>query len=115
MGFAISGQPSAIAENTTIDYELRVASVPIAWRSRIVRWVPGAGFVDLQEKGPYRTWWHEHSFEADGASTLMEDRVWYAPPFGVLGRLVNSLFIAPALRRIFQYRAEVIRLRFGAA
>jgi uncharacterized protein len=43
----------------------------------------------------------------------MEDRVCYAPPLGPLGRLANRLFIVPALRRIFQYRAEVIRLRFG--
>jgi hypothetical protein len=44
----------------------------------------------------------------------MDDRVCYAPPLGMLGRLANALFIAPALRRIFEYRAEVIRLRFGA-
>ena len=34
---------------------------------------------------------------------------------GVLGRLANRFFIAPTLRRIFQYRADVIQLRFGAA
>ena len=45
----------------------------------------------------------------------MEDRVCYAPPLGAVGWLANRLFIAPALRRIFQYRADVIGLRFGAA
>jgi uncharacterized protein len=86
----------------------------LRWRSRIVSWEPGRRFVDLQEKGPYTSWWHEHSFRADGDRTVMEDRVCYAPPFGPLGRLTNRLFIVPALRKIFQYRGDVIRLRFGS-
>ena len=76
-------------------------------------WRPGERFVDLQQEGPYRSWWHEHTFRADGDTTVMTDRVCYTPPFGLLGRLVNPLFIAPTLRRIFRYRGEVIGLRFG--
>ena len=112
---SITGRVPAIAEGTTIDYRLHVGAVPIAWRSRIVDWRPGARFVDQQERGPYRSWYHEHTFRADGAATVMEDRVYYAPPFGLIGRLANRFFIVPTLRRIFQYRADVIRLRFGAS
>jgi uncharacterized protein len=114
MGFSIDGPAPMIAEGTTIRYRLRVASVPLTWHSRIVNWKPGSGFGDFQEQGPYRSWWHEHSFRTSGTSTVMEDRVCYAPPFGALGRLADRLFIVPTLRRIFQYRADVIRLRFGA-
>jgi ligand-binding SRPBCC domain-containing protein len=113
MRFSLAGPPPEIAENTPIDYRLRVGGVPIAWRSRIVNWEPGARFVDFQEKGPYRAWWHEHSLRAEGTSTVMQDRVCYAPPFGLLGRLANAIVIVPTLTRIFRYRADVIRLRFG--
>jgi uncharacterized protein (TIGR01777 family) len=115
MGFSISGRVPDIHEGTTIDYRLRVGAVPIAWRSRIVDWRPGERFVDQQERGPYRSWYHEHSFRAVGSSTLMQDCVYYAPPLSLLGRLANRLFIVPTLQRIFRYRADVIRLRFGAA
>jgi ligand-binding SRPBCC domain-containing protein len=115
MRFSIAGPVPAIDENTTIEYRLRVGRLPITWRTRIVGWRPGAGFVDFQERGPYRSRWHEHAFRQRGTSTVMEDRVCYAPPFGVLGRLANRLFIVPTLRRIFQYRADVIRLRFGSS
>lgn len=115
MDFAIAGSPAVIGENAVIEYRLRVGPVPIGWRSRIVSWRPGEGFVDLQEAGPYRSWWHEHAFRADGAVTVMEDRVCYTPPLGVLGRLANRLFIQPTLKRIFRYRADVIQLRFGTA
>ena len=89
--------------------------MPVRWRTRITRWEPGRSFVDLQEAGPYRLWWHEHTFQADGGRTIMEDRVYYAPPLGILGRLAHRLFIGRTLRKIFQYRGDVIRLRFGTS
>jgi hypothetical protein len=115
MRFAIDGAAPSIREGAEIRYRLRVGPVPIAWTTRIVRWEPGRRFVDRQESGPYALWWHEHAFRADADRTRMEDRVYYTPPFGILGRLVNRLFIVPSLRHIFRYRGDVIRLRFGAS
>ena len=43
----------------------------------------------------------------------MEDHVYYAPPLVILGRLANRLVIGLTLEKIFQYRGDVIRLRFG--
>ena len=45
--------------------------------------------------------------------TVMEDRVYSTPPLGLFGRLANRVFIRSTLRKIFQYRGDVIRLRFG--
>jgi uncharacterized protein len=115
MKFTIRGAVPPMGVGAAIDYQLRIGPVPVRWRTRITTWQPGRVFVDRQEIGPYRLWWHEHSFRGDGARTIMEDRVYYAPPLGVIGRLVNQLFIVPALRAIFQYRSDVIRLRFGAS
>jgi uncharacterized protein (TIGR01777 family) len=115
MGLRIDGTPPAMAEGACIDYRIRVGPVPsLAWRTRIVKWEPGRCFVDVQERGPYASWWHEHAFEADGARTRVRDRVCYAPPLpSLLGALVNRVVVAPMLRRIFGYRGEVIRLRFA--
>ena len=115
MAFSIQGQGPPMAEGARIDYHVRVGGLPVRWRTRITTWEPGRRFVDLQEAGPYRVWWHEHSFEADGERTVMEDRVYYAPPLGILGRLAHRLFIGRTLRKIFQYRGDVIRLRFGVS
>jgi uncharacterized protein (TIGR01777 family) len=114
MRFHIQGQVPLMSQGAVIDCHIRVGCLPIRWRTRIAAWETGRRFVDIQEAGPYRVWWHEHSFQADGANTIMEDRVHYTPPLGVLGRMANSLFIVPMLKNIFQYRGDVIRLRFGA-
>jgi ligand-binding SRPBCC domain-containing protein len=115
MRFEIQGASPTIAEGTTIDYRLHVGPIPIRWRTRIAEWKPPQRFIDVQESGPYRCWYHEHTFSAQGNRTVMEDHVYYAPPFGVLGRLANRWFIVPRLQEIFAYRADVIRLRFGAS
>jgi hypothetical protein len=115
MRFAIQGQVPPMATGAVIDYRVRVGPLPVHWRTRITSWEPGRCFADLQEQGPYRFWWHEHTFQADGSRTVMEDRVYYTPPLGLVGRLANRLFIRSTLRKIFQYRGDVIRLRFGVA
>lgn len=93
--------PIRLAPGTIIDYRLRIRGIPIRWRSEITVWEPPLRFVDEQRRGPYRTWIHEHRFRPAGEGTLVEDRVRYSH-FG--GRLVNRLFVAPDIRRIFEFR-----------
>ena len=113
MRFTIDGPPPTIVRDTAINYRLRVGPVPVRWRTRITVWDPPHRFVDVQEGGPYRCWWHEHTFRVDGTRTVMEDRVLYAPPFGPIGRIANLALVRAALREIFTYRKDVIGLRFG--
>ena len=115
MRFSIEGQVPPMAAGAIINHRIRIGPFPVRWRTRIASWAPGQRFVDLQERGPYRLWWHEHSFQADGSRTVMEDRVYYTPPLGLIGRLAHGIFIRSTLRKIFQYRGDVIRLRFGVA
>ncbi len=114
MGFAITSVSGPMEDGALIAYRLRVAGVPMTWTTRIDAWEPGRRFVDAQITGPYACWWHEHRFEADGGErTIMEDRVLYGPPLGILGRAANQLFIKSSLRTIFSFRSDAIRLRFG--
>lgn len=121
MGFTITtATPIAMAKGAVIDYRIRAAGVPLSWRTVIDVWeAPAADrldarFVDSQAKGPYASWWHEHHFYRDGHRTVMEDRVLYSPPFGVLGRIANAVMIRSELRRIFCHRSRAIRLRFAS-
>jgi uncharacterized protein (TIGR01777 family) len=108
----VTPQPIDMGDGTVIDYRIGIGPFPMRWRTVIESWRPPQGFIDSQHKGPYRSWWHSHSFRSDGDSTVMEDRVYYAAPLGPLGRIANRLFIARMLRRIFSYRSQAIHLRF---
>jgi ligand-binding SRPBCC domain-containing protein len=95
--------PGAIelSRGMRIEYRLRVHGVPVRWESEIVQWDPPHRFVDVQRRGPYRLWIHEHTFVEEDGVTIVRDRVDYAM---ALGSLVNRLFVARDLRRIFSYR-----------
>ena len=66
----------------------------------------GRSFVDEQRLGPYRFWYHYHEIRPAEDGVLLIDRVFYQPPFGILGRLLHRLYIRKTLERIFSYRRE---------
>ena len=115
LGFRILGRrPDTLGEGAIIDYTIRLAGVPVRWRTRIVDWQPGRQFVDIQERGPYALWEHTHSFRAVPGGVLMRDEVRYAMPFGPLGSIVHSLAVRASLGRVFDHRHEVLAGLFPA-
>lgn len=114
LGFKVLGSSTAeIGAGTLIDYKLRLAGVPLRWRTRIDVWEPSRRFVDLQERGPYTLWHHTHDFEPLAGGTLMRDTVRYKLPAGWLGSLAAGQAVAAAVGRIFEYRSRAIDQRFG--
>ncbi len=104
--------PIALGPGTLIDYRLSLFGVPIAWRTEIETFDPPHRFSDRQLRGPYRHWYHRHTFfdEADG--TRMVDQVEYEIPWGIAGRLARGLFVARTLEAIFDYRRDQIAALF---
>ncbi len=100
-------------EGTLIDYRLRLHGVPLKWQSRIEEWKPDQRFVDVQVKGPYRDWHHTHEFQTVAGGTLLRDKVRFRLPGGLLGRCLGRPFVDADVKKIFDYRAKIIRQRFG--
>jgi ligand-binding SRPBCC domain-containing protein len=101
--------PIEMGAGALIDYRLRLHGVPVRWRTRIAVWEPPMRFVDVQVRGPYALWEHEHSFEPVGdRAVVIRDRVRYALPFGLVGRLAHALFVRRDLARIFDFRTRAV-------
>jgi ligand-binding SRPBCC domain-containing protein len=101
----LSPSKFAVDRGTRIDYRLRIRGLPIRWQNEIIIWEPPTRLVDQQTRGPYRLWIHEHTFSEQEGGTLAGDNVVYAVPGG---KLVQKLFVAPDLDRIFHYRHEIL-------
>jgi len=113
--FAFVGEvPETMRPGDTIDVNVGLGPVRMPWRTRIETIEPPRRFTDAQITGPFGVWFHEHEFVGDGDRTTVIDRVWYAPPFGPLGRLVHWLGLARRLRALFAHRERAAVLRFGA-
>lgn len=113
MGFEIlTPSPILMKEGALIDYRVRVAGLPLRWRTLITAYEPPSRFVDEQLRGPYSFWHHTHEFVEVPEGTLVRDTVRYALPLGALGDLAAGAFVAADLEDIFRYRGKVIAAVF---
>lgn len=107
--------PIALQQDYTIDYTIRWLNLPVRWRTRIIDWTPPRQFIDLQIRGPYTLWHHQHTFEpnSNGSGTVCRDRVLYKLPAGLVGRAVNAMLVRRQLMEIFQFRRQAISQHLG--
>ena len=97
-----------------ISYKITpLLNFPLRWVTEITHVKEKEFFVDEQRLGPYRMWHHEHIFKIKEDGVLMTDIITYIPPFGLLGKLANHLFIKRLINKIFDYRSQTIEQLFN--
>jgi ligand-binding SRPBCC domain-containing protein len=116
VGFQIKEAPESIRVGSLISYTINVLGIPFRWVAEIIAWEPIDRFIDVQTRGPYNLWCHEHKILRDkDGRTVMEDRVIYTMPLGIIGRVIHRLIVMDQLKRIFRFRQRMIMLRFGGS
>lgn len=85
-----------------------VLNIPMRWVTEITHVKEKEYFIDEQRFGPYKFWHHLHQFRIDNGELIMVDKVNYALPFGIIGRIVHSLFVRKRVEGIFDYRKKVL-------
>ena len=87
--------------------------IPMTWITEITKIEEKKLFIDEQKVGPYKLWHHQHIFTIKQDGILMEDIITYTPPFGLIGRIANFLFIKNTINKIFDYRNQVLAKQFN--
>ena len=97
-----------------IQYTVRpILGFKINWVTEITHVRAKEYFVDEQRFGPYTFWHHKHFIKEIEGGVIMEDVIHYKPPFGLLGVLLNFLFINSKLNSIFKHRELELIKTFG--
>ena len=110
----VRGGDTAMYDGQLIECRVEfVRGLRSLWLTEIAHVREGEYFVDEQRVGPYRFWYHEHSFERVGGGAKMTDHVTYVAPFGLAGDVANAVWIANRLKHIFDYRQGKIAELFG--
>ena len=78
-----------------------------------MEWEPPHRFVDLQLRGPYKVWRHEHRFEARDGGTLLSDTISLVLPLGILGQFAYKMKVQSDVDEIFAFRKAKVRTLFG--
>jgi len=102
-----------IEQETVLDYTIRWCGLPIRWQTRIIDFTPKRQFIDLQTKGPYALWHHQHTFEPSDNGVICFDRVFYQLPVPGIRRIVHATIVRKQLTEIFRFRRRVIGEHLG--
>lgn len=83
--------------------------LPFTMTSRVTELERPLRFVDEQVRGPFRSFRHEHLFEAAGSGTLMTDRITLAAPLWLLGAVVERAVLGSYLRTLIEERNAYLK------
>lgn len=82
--------------------------IPLRMTSRITELERPHSFTDEQVRGPFASFRHVHCFEPHDGGTLMTDRIEFAAPLGILGRIAEQLVLERYLRRLIEQRGRYL-------
>jgi ligand-binding SRPBCC domain-containing protein len=111
----LTPMPIVMATGAEIDYKLTLIGIGFKWRTKIALWDPPHRFIDDQLKGPYRIWYHTHSFVAEGERSKMTDQVQFQSPGWIFEPLIHRLFVKPRVEEIFRFRNQAMNETFGVS
>ena len=93
-----------------IEYTVKpLFGIPLYWMTEITNVERFKYFIDEQRYGPYSFWHHQHHFKEVKGGVEMTDIVHNKIPFWFFGDIANNLFVRKQLKKIFDYREQVVK------
>jgi ligand-binding SRPBCC domain-containing protein len=107
---AIAGRTSGlIGLGESVTWEARHLGVRQQLTSKVTAFDCPTYFRDVMTRGAFRSFAHDHRFEAQGGGTTMIDEVEFRSPVGPLGWVVDALFMTGYLQRLLEGRCQAIK------
>ena len=98
-----------IRDGAQVVLRLRAGPLRVRWTLAHQDYIAGQQFRDVQVEGPFAEWTHLHRFVAEGPTRCyLEDRIDYALPLGLIGKVLGGSLLRRKLERLFTYRHRVL-------
>ncbi len=107
---AVAGRMSGlIGLGESVTWEARHLGVRQRFTAEVTAFDRPVYFRDVMTRGAFRSFAHDHWFEARGGVTVMTDDVEFRSPLGPVGWLIDFLFLTSYMRRLLEGRCEAIK------
>lgn len=83
--------------------------IPFTMTSAVTELDRPTRFADEQQRGPFRSFRHEHLFEERAGRTVMVDRIEFQAPLGAIGRVVERILLGRYLRHLIEVRNSFLK------
>lgn len=107
---AVAGVTSGLlGAGEEVTWEARHFGLKQRLRVRMTQFERPKHFQDSMLEGAFRQMTHDHRFEEREEKTVMMDRFEFHSPLGVLGRMVDYLFLERYMRRFIENRNAILK------
>lgn len=107
---AVAGKTSGLIElGESVTWQATHFGIKQQLTSKITEFKFPNYFVDEMVSGAFKSFKHEHFFEVKSNTTLMTDKFYFESPFGILGKLANTLFLKRYMTQLLQTRNQLLK------
>ena len=107
---AIAGRTSGLIElDEWVTWEAEHFGIVQKLTSKITAMDAPDYFVDEMVSGAFKSFKHEHIFEAKGNGTIMIDLFSYISPLGIIGKLADRVFLQSYMTALLVQRNKILK------
>lgn len=107
---AIAGKTKGlIALNETVTWRAKHLGIYQNFTSKVTDCESPSYFADVMLKGAFKSFKHEHFFSYENGVTILKDVMVYKSPLGILGKLVDFLFLEKYMTNFLVLRNKTIK------
>ncbi|QNR83939.1 SRPBCC family protein [Pedobacter riviphilus] len=109
---AIAGKKTGLINlHESVTWRAKHFGIPFEMTNKISKMEYPTFFVDEMVKGPFKKLHHQHQFKIMGSQTEMTDIFEFQAPLGLLGWLVEKIFLKNYMLKLIEKRNKVIKLQ----
>ena len=98
-----------INKNETVTWQAKHLFKTRRFTSKIIEMQSPDFFIDEMVKGDFVSFHHQHHFKAAENGTIMIDLISFESPYGVIGKIANSIFLTTYIKFFLIKRNAVIK------
>lgn len=99
-----------VKENDTVTWQAKHLFKIRQFTSKITAMKIPEYFTDEMTKGDFKSFFHQHHFKIIDNGTIMIDIVEFESPYGIFGKLFNSLYLENYMKKLLLQRNAVIKM-----
>ena len=109
---AVAGKTSGLIElGESVTWEAKHFGITQRLTSKITEFESPHYFADEMISGAFKSFKHEHMFTSKEGKTLMIYKFQFQSPFGIFGKLANSLFLKRYMKNLLTTRNEYLKIK----
>lgn len=107
---AVAGTVSGlINKDETVTWKAKHLGKTRVLKAKITQMRAPESFTDEMVSGDFREMKHEHHFKPVSNGMLLIDLLSFETPYGILGRVLNTVFLQRYMRKLLEKRNAVIK------